>query len=348
MSYSVNLPTSMCLTREWQQHNLRVELAAPRIILRMAGLQQFIDYVYRFPECQTCVDTLRKLTIEVHRMEPNELEFDIIGLKPFVVNAIRQTILNDIPTVAIEDVYFHKNSSIFNCDYISQRLALVPIKADPNDFKFVYNADMSRLDSDNTVVFNLNESNTEKAPVKVYSRSLVWEPIGEKQGQMPPIEPLFDNIPLLCLKPNEEISCRIFCVKGLGRQHMKFSPGFARYCFLSKIDILNPEEFTNEMALTLKESFPRGVIDLRPMPNGRLMPFVADARLDRHSRSFKNDENVEKNTSAKYYRDHMIFSVESYGVIEPAKMVISALSILKYKYTFWKQIIEQAKSSAPS
>lgn len=309
----------------------------------MTNLQQFIDYVHRFPDCQTCEDTLRILEIKVHRMEGNELEFDIIGLKPYVVNAIRQTILNDIPTMAIEEVYFHKNSSMFNCDYISQRLALVPIKAEPNDFKFVYNADMAQLNSDNALVLNLNVTNTGAQPAKVYSRSLVWEPVGEKQkALLSPIEPLIGGIPLLYLKPNEEISCRVFCVKGLGRNHMKFCPGFSRYSFLSKIDI-NQANFTPDMALTLQQSFPPGVIDLRPMPNGELKPFVANARLDRHSRAYKNHENVEKNISVKYYRDHLIFTVESYGVIEPDQIVSRSLSVLKYKYTFWRNLIQKVK-----
>lgn len=311
----------------------------------MSSLQQFIDYVYQFPECQTCEDTLKILKVEVHRIEANELEFDIIGLKPYVVNAIRQTILNDIPTMAIEDVYFHKNTSMFNSDYIAQRLGLVPIKADPNDFKFIQKGDMTKLNSDNTIVLNLNESNTGKDIIKVYSECLKWEPVGEKQSQLAHIKPLVDKIPLLCLKPTEEISCRIFCIKGLGRNHMKFSPGFARYCFLSKIDI-EKSNFTNDMALRLLASFPPGVIKLTQMPGGKLVPAVNDPRQDRHSRSFRNYEDVEKNISVKYYRDHMIFTVESYGVIEPDKMVISALNILRYKYTLWKNHIKSVKNAS--
>lgn len=309
------------------------------------NLQQFTDYVYMYPNCDTISQTLKVLAVQVQHIRQNELEFDITGLKPFVVNAIRQTILNDIPTMAIEDVYFHKNSSIFNCDYISQRLALVPIKANPNDFKFVYNADMSQLNSDNTIVLNLDVTNSENKPAKVYSHSLIWEPIGEKQSAMSQIEPLFPNIPLLCLKPNEEISCRIFCIKGIGRNHMKFSPGFARYCFLSKIDI-QTDNFTPEMALALKESFPSGVIELQTISSTKIVPFVANARLDRHSRSYKNDENVSQNISVKYYRDYMIFTVESYGVLEPVQMVRNAFDILIYKYNSWKQHIEQVRKKA--
>lgn len=274
----------------------------------MNNLQQFTDYVYRFPECESCDATLKILNIRVEFIRKNELEFDIIGLKPFVVNAIRQTILNDIPTMAIEDVYFYKNSSIFNCDYISQRLALVPINAEPNDFKYVYNSDMSQLNSDSAIVMNLNASNSDNKVKTVYSSSLIWEPIGEKQKKLSKIEPLFTSIPLLCLKPSEEVACKVYCIKGIGRNHMKFSPGFASYRFLSKIDI-STEKITSQLAHTLQESFPPGVIGLKlkPNSNNELVPFVSNARLDRHSRSFKNNEDIEKNVRVQYYRDYIIF-----------------------------------------
>ena len=306
-------------------------------------LQQFSDYTHLYPECHTCEHTLKVLNVRVQHIQQNELEFDIIGMKPFIVNALRQTILNDVPTMAIEDVYFYKNSSICNCDYISQRLALVPIKADPNDFKFVNNSEISNLNSDNTIVLNLNVVNNENKPIKVYSKSLIWEPFG-KQTNISHIEPLFPNIPLLHLKSDEEISCRIFCIKGLGRNHMKFCPGIAKYCFLSKIDI-NKDKLLPEMAHKLKESFPPGVIELKTTFNGKSVPYVANARLDRLSRSFKNDPEVCENISVKYYRDYIIFNVESYGVIPPVKIVVNAFDILIYKYNTWKERIEQFRNT---
>ena len=103
----------------------------------MVDLQQFSDYVYRYPDVQSIDQTLKVLEIRIQSIVSDEINFDIIGLKPFFANTIRQLILNEIPTMAIEDVYFQKNTStFFNCDYISQRLALIPIDANPNDFKF--------------------------------------------------------------------------------------------------------------------------------------------------------------------------------------------------------------------
>ncbi|KAH9522999.1 hypothetical protein DERF_006552 [Dermatophagoides farinae] len=96
----------------------------------MVDLQQFSDYVYRYPDAQI-------LEIRIQSIVADEINFDIIGLKPFFANTIRQLILNEIPTMAHRRCLFsEKHFHFFNCDYISQRLALITIDANPNDFKF--------------------------------------------------------------------------------------------------------------------------------------------------------------------------------------------------------------------
>lgn len=308
------------------------------------SLQQFPDYIYRFPGSDTFATTYSNLSVTIDSIKDNVLVMDIVGLKPFLVNALRQTILNDVPTLAIEEVYFEKNTSGHNSDYISQRLSLLPIRANPRDFKFPSKADPTKYNSKNTIVFEINEQNTEKEPKKVYSRSLIWNPIGENQKNLKqPIEPLFGNIPLLYLKSGEEISCRCYAIKGMGRVHSKFSAGLGSYAFHSKIDILKPV-VDKETGLALQRSFPTGVICLNELSDGKVEPYVANARLDRHTRAFKNNEKVHEMLSVKYYRDHVIFTVESYGVLTPEQIVLDSLKLLIYKYQTWQNIIAKARS----
>lgn len=43
---------------------------------------------------------------------PHDLEFDIKGIDPAVANALRRILISDVPTVAIEHVFFVNNTSI--------------------------------------------------------------------------------------------------------------------------------------------------------------------------------------------------------------------------------------------
>ncbi|XP_027195514.2 DNA-directed RNA polymerases I and III subunit RPAC1-like [Dermatophagoides pteronyssinus] len=313
----------------------------------MVDIQQFTDYVYRFPDVQHIDQTLMVLKIQIESINENEINFDIIGLKPFFVNTIRQLILNEIPTMAIEDVYFQENTStLFNCDYIAQRLALIPIVANPNDFKFRNKNDPERLNSNNCIVMKLNRKNTSSQTIKVYAEDIKWEPIGARQHLLSPITLLYPKIPIMYLKPNEEIICRLHCVKGRGLDHMKFSPGFARYYFHSQITLKDIKTISTETVQRIKSSFPAGVIETKIRPDGRIIPIVANERLDHHTRSFKNFEDVANAVQVKYYRDHLIFIIESYGVKNPAEMFINALDIFQYKIKIWEERIRRIKTES--
>lgn len=42
-----------------------------------------------------------------------------------------------VPTMAIENVYVHNNTSIVQDEVLAHRLGLIPIQADPRDFEML-------------------------------------------------------------------------------------------------------------------------------------------------------------------------------------------------------------------
>src|SRR3989344_1750302 len=58
------------------------------------------------------------------------MSFIVKGSNPAFVNAIRRCIINEVPTMAIEDVEIRKNSSILYDEMVAHRLGLVPLKTD--------------------------------------------------------------------------------------------------------------------------------------------------------------------------------------------------------------------------
>ncbi|KAL7557302.1 hypothetical protein ACA910_016262 [Epithemia clementina (nom. ined.)] len=66
----------------------------------------------------------------LERPSPNELVLEFIHVDTSFVNALRRILLAEIPTVAIENVYISKNSSIIHDEVLAHRLGLVPIMAD--------------------------------------------------------------------------------------------------------------------------------------------------------------------------------------------------------------------------
>lgn len=72
------------------------------------------------------------LNTKVTRLSPDRIEFDLIGLDASIANALRRTLMAEVPTVAIENVYVWNNTSIVVDEVLSHRLGLVPLKINPD------------------------------------------------------------------------------------------------------------------------------------------------------------------------------------------------------------------------
>lgn len=148
--------------------------------------------------------------------------------------------------MAIETVFVVNNTSIIPDEVLSHRLGLIPIHADPRKFDLP-SGDPTDV---NTIVFELRENCTTvkgaspEAPPEqryvnssVYSGSLKWAPQGSQEEifALDPIRPSVDDILVLKLRSGQEIDLELHCVKGIGKDHAKWSPVCIislEYCFI--------------------------------------------------------------------------------------------------------------------
>lgn len=78
---------------------------------------------------------MKRFKIVVVRYNETEMEFDMKGIHPALVNSFRRLILSDVPSMAIEQVHMY-NTSLIQDEVLAHRLGLIPLKADPRMFEF--------------------------------------------------------------------------------------------------------------------------------------------------------------------------------------------------------------------
>ena len=64
-----------------------------------------------FDNSQSLEDFQRNVSIQVTRLDSESIEFDLIGVSPSFANALRRVLISEVPTMAIEHVFFLNNTS---------------------------------------------------------------------------------------------------------------------------------------------------------------------------------------------------------------------------------------------
>lgn len=82
------------------------------------------------------LDRLRE-RVRVDIVEDSEAEvvFDLVGVDAPIANALRRILLAEVPTMAIDTVMIHNNTSIIHDEVLAHRLGLIPLNADPREFE---------------------------------------------------------------------------------------------------------------------------------------------------------------------------------------------------------------------
>lgn len=106
----------------------------------------------------------KDLQISVREQTEDKMVIQLTGVDASLMNALRRTMMDDVPTMAIDRAVMYQNTSVICDEVLVHRLGLVPIKADPELFQF--KEENEAFTSLNSVKFNLhvkctNENNNE-------------------------------------------------------------------------------------------------------------------------------------------------------------------------------------------
>ncbi|KAI6046477.1 DNA-directed RNA polymerase [Pisolithus marmoratus] len=293
----------------------------------------------------------KRLAVRVERLSNRSIEFDLVGVDASIANAFRRILLAEVPTVCIERVYVHNNTSIIVDEVFAHRLGLVPLYVDPAFMEYL---DGQPTDH-NTIVFKLcakcerrrNAPRDAKDPAQLYinhevlSSHLEWVPQGEQFEIMkanPPV-PSNPNIVLAKLRPGQEVDMELHAVKGLGKDHAKFSPvATASYRLLPKIIL--KKKIPPHLAEKFQSCFTQGVIKVDPRTK-QVSVDESQARRETMSREVYRHPEFEGCVQLARVRDHFLFNIESEGFYPPERLLPEAIKVMRSKI---RTIREAAKS----
>uniref|UniRef100_A0A1B6DMY8 DNA-directed RNA polymerases I and III subunit RPAC1 n=2 Tax=Clastoptera arizonana TaxID=38151 RepID=A0A1B6DMY8_9HEMI len=282
----------------------------------------------------------QKVAIHVVRHNELEMEFDIIGVHASIANAFRRILLSEVPSMAIEKVLVYNNTSLVQDEVLAHRLGLIPIKADPRLFEYKNEEDGEPNDQD-TLKYELKVKCSRNPIAKkdsthvddlyidhrVLSGQIKWIPIGGQADlyKAKDVGPVHDDILIAKMRPGHELNLQMLAVKGIGKDHAKFSPvATASYRLLPEISL--KEEIEGELAERLQTCFSPGVIGI--MENeGKKIAYVDNPRYDLCSRNVFRYNDLKDKVEMGRVQNHFIFTVESVGSLPPEDLFLESVKI---------------------
>ena len=261
------------------------------------------------------------MEIEVKSQSDDEIVFIVRDAEVPFVNAIRRTAMVNVPKIAIEDVNIIKNDSAMFNEVLAHRLGLTPLVSDLDAVEGLPLPEDAEWDDFNSgILFSLHEV----GPKVVYSKDLI--------SSDSKIKPVYDTIPLVKLKEDEEIVIEASAKVGYGKEHAKWMPTtVCAYKQYPEITFNEDEEVDYDCALAC----PRGVLKSDRRSKKIKIVDIEDSPLKgvENCTMCKSCVRASANgyINVGYRENDFIFRIETDGAMPPKEVLLKACDVLGEK-----------------
>jgi len=245
---------------------------------------------------------------------------------PTEMNMLRRLIIDDVPTLAIEDVTFIKNSSALYDELIGHRLGLIVLKTDLKSYNLPTECKGKKKGETvckkencphHTVLFKLKVI----GPKTVYAEDLI--------GKDKKVKPIHPKTPIVKLLKKQALEFEARAVMGQGKDHIKFSPGLVYYRGLPTIkvgDVKHPE--------SIAAVCPTKVYEVK---NGRLKITNEKKCLLCKACVDASENKIE----VKGSDEEFILNIEAWGQLTPQEMFLKAVDIMDSKLNDFSKLLKK-------
>ena len=235
----------------------------------------------------------------------DSIKFIVEGIDVPFANALRRTILADVPTFAVDEVEFFENDSALFDEIIAHRIGLIPLTTPVERFSL----DALELD-DYTVTLSLEA----EGPGMVYS--------GDLKSSDEGVKPANPDIPIVKLAEGQRLTLNAYARLGRGKDHAKWQPGFVYYKYLTKIHVSKEVPDWKE----LKALAERRGLPVEETDSELIITTTKAFYLPRKFDGYVGDRIREEVIPGSF-----VFTVETNGELPVEEIVSIALKILMRK-----------------
>ena len=247
------------------------------------------------------------MKVQVLNKKGDTLVFVLDGATPAFANSLRRIMVSEVPTMAVEWVDFHKNSSVMFDEIMAHRLGLIPLTFDYKKFNSI---ESCKCGGKGCVLCQVVFALEKKGPCTVYS--------GDLKTSNKDVKPISPNFPITELLEKQELKFEAKANLGLGLDHAKWQAANTAYQYYPELEVSKncpPADLKNAVS-----ACPKGVLAVKAGKLTLTDPATCDLCL--------RCEEAAKCVKMRANPGKFIFRVESVSGMKVADIVSSASEIL--------------------
>ncbi|MBS3096135.1 DNA-directed RNA polymerase subunit D [Candidatus Woesearchaeota archaeon] len=262
-----------------------------------------------------------EIRILENNKEQGKLSFILKDSDHVYANTLRRLMIDEVPTMAIEDVEFSKNNSILYDEVVAHRLGLLPLKTDLKSYNL---PDKCKCESKGCNRCSLKMVLRASKTGNVYA--------SEIKSKDPAVKPVYGDTPIVKLLKGQSLELEATAVLGNGRQHTKWSPCHVYYKYRPIVeitgDVKNPEAIIEVDHNNIFEIKDRKLV----INKDRVLD--CDLSLD--------FSEIDKNVKVTASSTDFVFYVESFGQLSCKDIINNAIDIFDEQLD---ELVEELKKA---
>jgi DNA-directed RNA polymerase subunit D len=250
----------------------------------------------------------------------NRVMFLLKGSEPSFANAIRRCAIEEVPTIAIEEVELRKNSSVLYDEMVAHRMGLVPLTTDLKSYTL---PEKCKCNGEGCARCQVKLTIKANGPGYVYASQL--------ESKDPKIKPVFGEMPIAKLLKGQKLEAEATASLGRGRTHMKWAPGLIYYRFKQDVkigNVHNPE--------AVAKACPPGVFEVKA---GKLV--VNEKELLKHDLAGSAEKASGGTVTVEENPSEFVFTVESWGQLDCKDIIEQAAEEFQEQLNMLQEILKE-------
>lgn len=241
----------------------------------------------------------------------------IKGADEVFTNAIRRLVLEEVPTLAVEDLEVKENSSALYDEMLALRLGLIPIKTDLKSYMLKQHCKCAGQGCAQCEL---------KITLKAGKKGFVYAE--EAESADPKCTFVYPKMPVTKLLAKQKVDVTMTAILGQGKDHTKWAPGYVYYfkepvVKIGKVE--NPENVAKHSS--------DGVFTYK----NKKLELNQDAVYDSQLLDFYAE--LDKGISVEY-TSNIVLVLESWGQLSCKEILHKSTELLLEKIEAMEKVIE--------